>query len=62
MWGQQGWGKAWGWGRGGTDTAVSLFPRIHYPLPLPYFGEADVATLRRLVQEQQDELAHLRDE
>ncbi|XP_019475255.1 coiled-coil domain-containing protein 61 isoform X7 [Meleagris gallopavo] len=38
------------------------FDRIHYPLPLPYFGEADVAVLRHLVQEQQDELAHLRDE
>ncbi|XP_042685578.1 centrosomal protein CCDC61 isoform X2 [Centrocercus urophasianus] len=38
------------------------FDRIHYPLPLPYRGEADVAALRHLVQEQQDELAHLRDE
>ncbi|XP_021239660.1 coiled-coil domain-containing protein 61 isoform X3 [Numida meleagris] len=38
------------------------FDRIHYPLPLPYAGEADVAALRRLVQEQQDELTQLRDE
>uniref|UniRef100_A0A8C9FCM7 Centrosomal protein CCDC61 n=1 Tax=Pavo cristatus TaxID=9049 RepID=A0A8C9FCM7_PAVCR len=38
------------------------FDRIHYPLPLPYVGEADMAVLRRLVQEQQDELAQLRDE
>lgn len=38
------------------------FDRIHYPLPLPYIGEADMAALRRLVQEQQDELAQLRDE
>ncbi|XP_072202564.1 centrosomal protein CCDC61 isoform X2 [Excalfactoria chinensis] len=38
------------------------FDRIHYPLSLAYVGEADVAALRRLVQEQQDELAQLRDE
>ncbi|OXB52804.1 hypothetical protein ASZ78_009483 [Callipepla squamata] len=38
------------------------FDRIHYPLPLPYAGEADMAVLRRLVQEQQDEMTQLRDE
>ncbi|XP_065589582.1 centrosomal protein CCDC61 isoform X2 [Cyrtonyx montezumae] len=38
------------------------FDRIHYPLPLPYAGEADMAVLRRLVREQQDELTQLRDE
>ncbi|NXC50550.1 CCD61 protein, partial [Penelope pileata] len=38
------------------------FDRIHYPLPLPYAGVADSATLRCLVRDQRDELSRLRDE
>uniref|UniRef100_A0A8B9NE37 Centrosomal protein CCDC61 n=1 Tax=Accipiter nisus TaxID=211598 RepID=A0A8B9NE37_9AVES len=36
------------------------FDRIHYPLPLPYAGRPDPATLRKLVRELRDELAQLR--
>lgn len=41
-------------------VCVSPPPRIHYPLPLPYAGRPDPATLRRLVRELREELTQLR--